>query len=620
MLPESEHNKTRNNSNIRELRNRGRLILLLSENIVSILKVLSVLLFLYAALRAYFMGLTHDESFTYLEYVRKDWQIACTLRFTNNHLLNTWLMKLSCSLFGNSEFVLRLPNLIFFAIYLYYSTKLSLLLKDALFSFSGWIILNCNPFILDFFSLARGYGISMGLLMISLFYTYNWITDNGGIKNTLLVMLPIALSILANLTFINLLISFSIGLILIASVKNKSDSRYKSILLIVCIGIISCFLSFRSIFKLKGIGNFDFGGNTGLWEDTVISLVSSSLYGAFELNNIVKGIIIFFMAALAIFTIFLFIRIIFKKNDSKDIFATIIFLVLALCLTAIWLQHKLFGIPYAMDRTVLYLIPLISILYLFVLNGSTNWLIPKILVVLPTAAAIIIFILSVNLSHTFLWWYDYSSKNFIKELGKSVRINPELNSVMIGVHQLYWPSYDYYRLKYNLLYLNPAGWDDNYSNKYYQYYMLPGKDNSINLVQGTINRDYHIIKTKQLIKSAEEPEVVSGLQMLPYSTALRDTIDQRYDFVLANLTCEIRSDTPAKDASLVFSIKRNDKLIFWKNMSTHEYPVNKDNWTKASYSTFLPDSIAPGDEVSAYIYTIGKCKISIKSMELTLLD
>src|ERR1051326_3454816 len=129
----------------------------------------SVLLFAYIVARVCMLSFTHDEAFTYLHYVRCSWETINHLTYTNNHLLNTWLMKFCNNLFGNSEFSLRLPNVLSYILFLHFSRKLLLVVTDARLALGGWLFLNLNPFVLDFFSLARGYGISLGFFMMGLY-------------------------------------------------------------------------------------------------------------------------------------------------------------------------------------------------------------------------------------------------------------------------------------------------------------------------------------------------------------------------------------------------------------------------------------------------------------------
>jgi len=71
------------------------------------------------------MSITYDEAYSYLEFARRDFWVPPEFNYmaANNHLLNTWLMKISVSLFGLSEFSLRLPNLLFHLVYLFFSYR-----------------------------------------------------------------------------------------------------------------------------------------------------------------------------------------------------------------------------------------------------------------------------------------------------------------------------------------------------------------------------------------------------------------------------------------------------------------------------------------------------------------
>ena len=72
------------------------------------------LLFAYVAFRAMQLSLIWDEANTFFEHVRTPFWLPNNYNYmsANNHLLNTWLMKCSVNVFGESEFALRLPNVI----------------------------------------------------------------------------------------------------------------------------------------------------------------------------------------------------------------------------------------------------------------------------------------------------------------------------------------------------------------------------------------------------------------------------------------------------------------------------------------------------------------------------
>src|SRR5262249_56408034 len=137
----------------------------------------SCLLFAYVAVRAFLVPITWDEAYNYLEFTRQG--ILLPLRFppmaANNHYLNSWLTYLTTGLLGVSEISLRLPTLAAYILFLYYTARLCNELSSPLQRVSAFVVLNGNPYLLDFFSLSRGYGISYGLLAGSLWYLYRFL-------------------------------------------------------------------------------------------------------------------------------------------------------------------------------------------------------------------------------------------------------------------------------------------------------------------------------------------------------------------------------------------------------------------------------------------------------------
>jgi uncharacterized membrane protein len=97
----------------------------------------------------------------------------------NNHLLNTWLMKCSVNLFGESEFALRLPNVLAAGVYFFASGALLEKLFEKRWQIVlAFLVLTLNPFILDFFCVARGYGISLAMMMCGLLQITKYIYEN----------------------------------------------------------------------------------------------------------------------------------------------------------------------------------------------------------------------------------------------------------------------------------------------------------------------------------------------------------------------------------------------------------------------------------------------------------
>ena len=75
-------------------------------------------LFIYEVMRALRLSLTFDEAATYLTYLSSNIFSLFDLRSANNHFFYSLLARLASFSGGSSEFVLRLPSLLGFGLFL----------------------------------------------------------------------------------------------------------------------------------------------------------------------------------------------------------------------------------------------------------------------------------------------------------------------------------------------------------------------------------------------------------------------------------------------------------------------------------------------------------------------
>src|SRR5262249_14534876 len=119
--------------------------------------------------RAATQSLTHDEALTYNWFVNKTWGTVFHVYEANHHILYTILEKLSTRILGPSEFSIRLPSVIGGAIYFIAVFRIGRLVVGRGWKLIAWVaLLSLNPFLLDFTSAARGYGLSIAFLTWSL--------------------------------------------------------------------------------------------------------------------------------------------------------------------------------------------------------------------------------------------------------------------------------------------------------------------------------------------------------------------------------------------------------------------------------------------------------------------
>ena len=148
----------------------------------------STVAWMLTAFRAATTGITYDEADTYMRYCQRLLGFL-SLDQANNHPLNSLLVYLSSRLLGRpyDEFVIRLPVLVAFAVYLGLSYGLARRSRSPFLLFT---LLAFNYYLDEFFGLARGYGIAAAFVLAALYvYTLNRQRDaNLLIAGTLLVL------------------------------------------------------------------------------------------------------------------------------------------------------------------------------------------------------------------------------------------------------------------------------------------------------------------------------------------------------------------------------------------------------------------------------------------------
>lgn len=143
--------------------------------VTGVIQVLAVLLGCYMVCRAWSVPITIDESITYFQFVSKGIWLPDSVSWNaNNHILNSLLTIWSEKMFGNSELALRLPNLLAGFLYVGYAVRWSNRIQNPFSALTLFIGLTSSQFLLDFFGVCRGYGLSMAFLSVSWFHLTAW--------------------------------------------------------------------------------------------------------------------------------------------------------------------------------------------------------------------------------------------------------------------------------------------------------------------------------------------------------------------------------------------------------------------------------------------------------------
>lgn len=131
-----------------------------------------LIIFCYVFFRALYIAPYQDEVVSYNLYISTGrFQPFYSDLSANNHLLNSLFAHLSYVLFGGSNFLfIRLPNVLSFLVYYYFILKISKNFKSNVLILSFRLSLISSIYLLSFFSLARGYGLSFGFLLGAIYY------------------------------------------------------------------------------------------------------------------------------------------------------------------------------------------------------------------------------------------------------------------------------------------------------------------------------------------------------------------------------------------------------------------------------------------------------------------
>ena len=191
---------------------------------------LGLFFFGFAVVRAAKVAITFDEVITLYYYVKKGFLGLFKFDASNNHLLNTLLVWLVTRVAGTSEFALRIPNLAGYLLYLVFSARLLRRYAPAAIAVCGFVVLNANPYLQDFFALSRGYGLSLGLLMAALFCLLRFAeeTRDGSpraSRTLTTALLAAAASVLASFTL--LIVYLSIGVVAAAVIALSPNRRFR---------------------------------------------------------------------------------------------------------------------------------------------------------------------------------------------------------------------------------------------------------------------------------------------------------------------------------------------------------------------------------------------------------
>ncbi|MES2680237.1 MAG: hypothetical protein V4635_10145 [Bacteroidota bacterium] len=403
-----------------------------------------VSLFIYVLLRALNLSFTYDECLS-LRIVNGDKALEAT---ANNHLLNTFLMALCSKVFGDNEISLRLPNVLAFVVYCLSAIGILKEQKNNLFYLFGISLLFFNLYLLDFFSLARGYGLSMGFMMGALYFLLKPSTGTY-LSNFIKAMLCSSLALFSNLALLNFYLAvfflFVFAYLRISRKdKNHSFKQHGRFMLMCLLALVPLWFAVQRVLYLKTGGQLYFGEDS--FDSTLSLLLRKSLFLAPYPEWFIVLIDQFIRY---IFPLGLSITILMKKFSGP---LAKISMVMVLIMISLFLENSLFSATYPPSRTNVYFIPLFGLFIYFFFGQLVQNRSPVTQRVVAIALLLIIslpptlpLLLTLNLTNTVEWRYDSHTKDAVMAMKSEMeRLPAKAEKTILETNWVFEPSAKYY--------------------------------------------------------------------------------------------------------------------------------------------------------------------------------
>jgi hypothetical protein len=375
----------------------------------------SLLLLSYVVVRAATLSITYDEAWTMIGFVQQQFMdiLSYSPCSTNNHILNTILIKLTVVLSGETVFKARLPNVLAFILYLFYSWRICGFFPNVK-GMLAFLVLLLNPFMLDFFGLARGYGLSLAFEMASLYYLILFISGDGRPRHLTLCLVLGGLAVISNFTLINFYFGAAAAMFLHTLIRRRPIWQCTLHALLVT-GVL-LLIVWEPLRKIRLNGSIDYGGNTGFYHDTLLSLARYTVYSQ-QPADWIRYLLNIILLAFGLASAGAFIKKEFWTDGKYGVSC-----VLFVAILSVLAQYHILRIPFVIDRTALFLVPLFNLSFLFVLDHNMKVFAQAAVVALAVLMTLNFFI-HANLYKTVSWFYNAHDLEVLNKINKAGEVS-----------------------------------------------------------------------------------------------------------------------------------------------------------------------------------------------------
>jgi len=511
---------------------------------------------------------------------------------------------LSVSVFGLSEWALRLANILAFPLYAFFGFRLMRKLNSLALRWWALVLFFSTHGILEFFGYARGYGLMLSFLLASIWFLRELFLRYQRRKMIYVVIFS-SLAVLSNVSCLPL-----VALILFSALYLSWQAK-QSILLKLSLSFLSAlplaFAVWWSL-QLKSHQQLYYGGESGFRSDSLESLKNMVLSPNLSVD--------FFLAAGALFLIAIFIGKPWQHFKGKVIahWSALVFLLI----TAFYpLGHWLIGLRFPYDRALIYWL-------VFALVAKFIWLDVQY----RAGRKSMIFFLSWSLVFPLLY-FSQASLNSVSFTSWSQEQVPDryyhkmakLGAVNLGGSYLQAPQWSFLEQKFSAS-LSAF----QVSNSPYLDFRLSEKKDWPRWQEQYQRIDstealLYLLQRKQLSKK----EAVAKFQLAALDKYRANKVIYHLPDSLPadaiSATLKIKTEEPPHKLTIALQVLNHQgEQVHWQAFRARDYLSLKKGWQEWRLFVILKDLAQDKQELKLFIWNPENEAFSLQESEWTLWD
>ena len=380
----------------------------------------------YVIVRAFLVPMVHDECASVLWFVQPgEWLPDRSHWDANNHFLSTGIGVFMYRLFGTGMLVLRIGSILAFALYAWAVQRLGGRVIDRRVRWCLWGGMLLCPFVLDFFSMFRGYGLALAGTMVSLDGVLRYATTprTRSLLQALLGSCLGGAAIVALVPFWAIIIAMLFALAVVRRSVIGKRSLSLHIAAVFLLGVVPLAYAAWISLRLQEMGLLYHGSLDGFTQVTVASLARYVLGS----DTWPVLLLVLMVSALAV--------VMTTSTARRKGFAAPLVLVTCVLMADVLARIVLargFGVNYPEDRAGIHFVPLFILAFAWAVDALAaqrqvlGWACLSLLF-LPARS-----LCTANLDHCLLWPEQCVPGRFMERIAEEER--SQGRSLLIGAY------------------------------------------------------------------------------------------------------------------------------------------------------------------------------------------